>query len=427
MSLNQFDELLQWYEACKSDEITTGVMGYVNAIAFTVYQFLNKRIIAQEDDVGLLNHLSAFKDRACIWNGKHYLQPTHVSLSWTTDAPYLYKLPDNLKQFIALMKHLGIEDEFSSQTLVNTLSEMKIHFKDDVISTDCQAVVRLICPMLNCNIDSDMEVYLPDETFGLRSVKELKYNDARWCAPDAEYVYCHECVERKIAIDLGIKPVKSILLEDLEVINELGEEFGQEEKLTQRLNNILKDYPRDVTFLKELLQNADDAGAKKLFIILDKHYHSNDKVISDEWKQLQGPALLFWNDSTFTEKDLIGIQKIGLGSKRDDVDKIGQYGIGFNVVYHYTDCPSFITNDRLCVLDPHYRYIAHKRMRARRMFKDLETLWERFPDMKSPYLQQDLTEFPAEMKSGSLFRLPLRLKREDAEQSEMYQMMAFLI
>ena len=414
--INQFNELLQWYETCKSDEVSAEMMHYVNDIAITVYQFLNKRFTATKNDVDLLNHLSSFKDKACVWNGKCFLRATCVSFTWTTDGPYLYKLPDNLKQFATLMKHLGIEDKFSSKILVNAFSEMNFHHKDKSLSNDCQMVVRLICPMLDCNVDSDIEIFLPDENFVLRSIKELKYNDARWCIPDAEYMYCHECVERKTAINLGIKPVKSIMLDDLEI--DFGEEFGQEEKLTQRLNNILRDYPRDTTFLKELLQNADDAGAEKLFVILDKRYHNNEKVISEEWKQLQGPALLFWNSSTFTEEDLIGIQKIGLGNKRDDADKIGQYGIGFNVVYHYTDCPSFITNDRLCILDPHYRYIARKRMKAGRMFKDLETLWERFPDMKSSYLQHDLDEFPIEIKMGSLFRLPLRLTREDAEQSE---------
>ena len=415
-AINQFNELLQWYETCKSDEINAETMNYVNGIAITIYQFLNKRLIATKENVDILNHLSSFKDKACIWNGKCFLQATCISFSWTTDGPYLYKLPDNLQQFATLMKHFGIKDKFSSKILANALSEMKMHYKENSLSNDCQTVVRLICPLLDCNVDSNIEIFLPDEGFVLRNVKELKYNDARWCVPNTEYVYCHECVERKIAINLGIKPVKSIMLDDLEIY--LGEEFGQGEKLTQRLHNILRDYPRDITFLKELLQNADDAGAEKLFVILDKRYHNNEKVISEEWKQLQGPALLFWNSSTFTEDDLIGIQKIGLGNKRDDADKIGQYGIGFNVVYHYTDCPSFITNDRLCVLDPHYRYIARKPMKAGRMFKDLETLWERFPDMKSSYLQQDLDEFPVEIKMGSLFRLPLRLTREDAEQSE---------
>ena len=38
--------------------------------------------------------------------------------------------------------------------------------------------------------------------------------------------------------------------------------------------------------------------------------------------------------------------------------------------------------------------------------------------MKSPYLQNDLDNFPPEMKDGSLFRLPLRLTQEQAEQSK---------
>ena len=223
-----------------------------------------------------------------------------------------------------------------------------------------------------------------------------------------------------MAICLGVTPVKSMMLEDLDVTDEFSEDFGQEEKLTQRLNNILRDYPRDITFLKEFLQNADDANATKLFIILDKRFHNSEKVISEEWKQLQGPAILIWNNSIFSKEDLIGIQRIGLGSKRDDANKIGQYGIGFNVVYHFTDCPSFITNDKLCILDPHYRYTAYsKGQKPGRMYKDLKALWGRFPDMKTPYLFDDIENLPAEMKTGgSLFRLPLKLTYDMAKLSE---------
>ena len=129
---------------------------------------------------------------------------------------------------------------------------------------------------------------------------------------------------------------------------------------------------------------------------------------------------MIWNNSTFSKDDLVGIQRIGLGSKRDDADKIGQYSIGFNVVYHFTDCPSFNTDKKLCIFDPHHRYIVQdKRKRPGRMYKDLNTLWTDFPDMKSTYLQNDLDSFPAEMKMpGSLFRFPLRLTEDMAKQSE---------
>jgi sacsin len=40
------------------------------------------------------------------------------------------------------------------------------------------------------------------------------------------------------------------------------ENFGQREPLTTRLGGLLTEYPPGVSILKELLQNADDAGAR---------------------------------------------------------------------------------------------------------------------------------------------------------------------
>ena len=45
-----------------------------------------------------------------------------------------------------------------------------------------------------------------------------------------------------------------------------------------------------------IFTGCDNAGAKSLYIILDKRNHSTERVISEEWKELQGPALLFWNE-----------------------------------------------------------------------------------------------------------------------------------
>lgn len=40
------------------------------------------------------------------------------------------------------------------------------------------------------------------------------------------------------------------------------ESFEQDEPFTVRLRGILTEYPPGVSILKELIQNADDAGAK---------------------------------------------------------------------------------------------------------------------------------------------------------------------
>ena len=423
--VNQFNELLQHFQSISAatfkedlaSAITKEALEYVDNITITVYEYLSIKLKTSNTSLDL----STIKDKECIWNGLKYLMPSYVSFEWKMDGPYLYKFPDKLMEYKSLMMYLGVQDEFSSKVLVKAIHDMKVDCGDNSLPPECQDVFRLIIPKLE-NVSSEAEIFLPDENFVLRRIKELKYNDAPWVAPEQEYLYCNECVGRKTAVvHLGVEPVKSALLEGLDISDKLGQEFGQEEKLTVRLNNILRDYPRDITFLKEILQNADDAGATKLFVMLDKRYHDSEKVISEEWKQLQGPALLFWNDSIFTEEDLIGIQKIGLGNKRENPDKIGQYGIGFNVVYHYTDCPSFITNDRLCILDPHRRYVARERMKPGKMYKDLEKIWGMFPHMKSSFLQNDFDNFPVDIKHGSLFRLPLRLTEEDAERSEIVQ------
>ena len=424
-----FNELLEWFKSCSQDEISEEMLKFTNDITMNVYQYLCEKLNSMKDnstmdDNDLLQHLELLRDKECIWNGKRYLLPNHVSFNWQTNGPYLYRFPEILEKYVSLMKNLGIKEDFPCDVWVNVLCEMKRQFGDNNLPNDCGEVVRLLIPKLKyVSKDTDLEIYLPDSQFILRSIKEIKYNDTKWCPPDQEYLYCHEFVERSVAVHLGVEPVESILLKDLDITeDDEGEEFGQKEELTQRLNYILREYPRDMTFLKELLQNADDAGAKRLYIILDKRRHSDEKVISEEWKELQGPALLFWNDLSFSEEDLKGIQKIGLGSKRDDPDKIGQYGIGFNVVYHFTDCPSFVTNDRLCILDPHHYYIAqNKIMKPGRIYKDLNKMWHRFPDMRSSYLLNDLDEFPLEFRDGSLFRLPLRLTKEAAKASKIVE------
>ena len=417
---NQFDLLLQTFHNDYVIQSSDNLLKTTGYIVKQVYRYWENK----EDTI--YESVSCIKGKACIWHDKlrTFLHPSQVSFEWKTDGPFLYHLPNMIPVSLKpLMEYFGVKNNFPVDVLVNALYKMKQQYKDDTLPLDCQTVVRLILPEL-CNITScDMKIFLPDENFVLRDAETLKYNDAPWSDFNKGFIYCHACIERDTAIHLGAMPVKSFMLEDLEITDEMGEdfeEFGQEEKLTLRLNNILRDYPRDMTFLKELLQNADDAGATKLYIILDKRYHGSETVISERWKELQGPALLFWNNSTFSKEDLKGIQRLGLGSKRDDADKIGQYGIGFNVVYHYTDCPSFITDNKLCILDPHYRYVMqNKRKKPGGMYKNLNELWNRFPDMRSIYLQKEWNKFP--IVGGSLFRLPLKLTEEQASLSEIVQ------
>lgn len=50
----------------------------------------------------------------------------------------------------------------------------------------------------------------------------------------------------------------------------------------------------------------------------------------------KGPALYAYNNAAFSEDDWGGIQMAGRSVKRDDPNKVGRFGIGFNSVYHIT-------------------------------------------------------------------------------------------
>ena len=233
-----------------------------------------------------------------------------------------------------------------------------------------------------------------------------------------------------LAKKLGVRMMLNKCLSRYEVQGSMFKElpFEQHEDLTRRIGNILRDYPFDITVLKELLQNADDAKASKMYVILDKREHSSEHVLSEEWKNLHGPALLVWNDSEFSVKDLQGIQELGLGTKRSDAETIGQYGIGFNAVYHLTDCPSFVTGgDTLCILDPHCRYVPEASVKyPGRMFRDLdESFWKAFDDLESIYLRDGLSNRPDELLKGSLFRFPLRHSFEIAKQSDIVKQLCY--
>ena len=390
----------------KSRQPSPQLVKWADRICRQAYEFLDGQPLDLQELQGL----------PCVWTGKKFIEIQAVARRWKLEGPYLYPVPSSLDLRKNLAASLGIKDGFTPKDTVGVLLHMKDDFNDNPVSEACQTLLNELVPKLyNINPDEcSKSVMLPDTSYVMHKSTDLAFNDAPWCKPEENYNFVHEIIPRELALKLKVKPVRSKKLEKYVSPAELhfrGVPFGQHEELTRRIQNILREYPFDITVLKELLQNADDAKAKKMCIILDKRTHGKESVLSEEWQQLQGPALLVWNDSTFTEKDLKGIQQLGLGSKRSDAESIGQYGIGFNVVYHLTDCPSFITGgETLCIMDPHCRFVpeATSEMPGRR-FDDLDSgFWDDFPDLKSAYLRGGLKDCPEELLSGSLFRFPLR-------------------
>jgi hypothetical protein len=136
-------------------------------------------------------------------------------------------------------------------------------------------------------------------------------------------------------------------------IQNTGVACFQREPLTVRLRNLIHDYPEGVGIVKELIQNADDAGAKRIHITFDWREHSCDDLPDPQMRELMGAAMVVYNDSVFSDGDFENIQSLGESGKRETLWKTGRFGVGFNSVYHVTDYPSFISRDRIVCFDPH--------------------------------------------------------------------------
>ena len=91
----------------------------------------------------------------------------------------------------------------------------------------------------------------------------------------------------------------------------------------------------------------------EVVIMLNEQNYATENTLSDKLRNWQGPALYIYNDATFSERDFLNLSRVGQGSKLDRLETTGRFGLGFNAVYHFTDLPSFVSNQSLVFFDPH--------------------------------------------------------------------------
>src|SRR3990167_6523529 len=166
--------------------------------------------------------------------------------------------------------------------------------------------------------------------------------------------------------------------------------FFQQEQLTTRIHNILRDYPPGIGIFKEFIQNADDARAKDFAIIIDNSTGGKASLISPGLGEWQGPSIFIYNSGVFTDKDFQGITQVGQSVKYTDTSTIGKYGLGFNCSYHFTDVVSFVSNDQLIIFDPHGSSLPDRVLGLRTNFLTGTDIWSyhgmNFNLLKNSYL-----------------------------------------
>lgn len=398
--------LRQLQEVCK--ELQSIDKSMVHKIAQECYKFLNQWLIETGDSSLIVQSSQSFP---FILVGSTFVNVNQVAEKEPFEAkPYLYALPHVFSDFNRLWKSIGVAEHFTVSHFERVLKELRTkHGKKPLPKSDLSICLTILSRgIYDGNKKIKGACLVPNEKGVLQPANKMFYNDSAWIPVPPDVTLCHKKISRDMACYFGIKTTRHRTLQNhvAKDILPFSFEFGQQEKLTVRLKNIISAYPAKKDILKELLQNADDAEATEIHFVWDNREHGKDKTFGEKWHSLQGPALCVFNNSVFSDADLRGIQQLGEGGKHNTTGKIGKYGIGFNSVYHLTDCPSILTGDEtLMISDPNQNYIESHTDQAQNGigYKITDNFKNMYQDVYTTFLPDS---FP--LKDGTMFRLPLR-------------------
>ncbi|XP_056145580.1 sacsin [Lampris incognitus] len=398
--------LNQLQEACSQSQFCNKTM--LHRIADECYRFLNQWL-NNGGDARLIS-MRAHSFPFILINGK-FVHVDSVAENEEFEAkPYLNVLPTDFTAFKKLWECVGVKKCFTVSQFLTVLKKLHaLHGNNPLPDSDLKICLTILHRGYDVKEKMLSDCFIPNQHSILEPASKLYYNDSPWMPVGPGITLCHEKIPRVVACHLGIQTTRHQTLQNhlVENISPFHFEFEQREQLTTRIKNIIAAYPSKKDILKELIQNADDAEATEIHFVWDRRKHGTEKTFGKKWNQLQGPALCVYNNKVFSDVDLKGIQQLGEGGKHSIPWKTGKYGIGFNSVYHLTDCPSILTGDKLlCISDPNQKYIenASKKSQAGCGYKLSKVFKETYSDVYKSFLPDAFA-----LEEGTMFRLPLRM------------------
>ena len=412
ITLDQVVHQLTAAVSTKVDLLSASEYKELSLVCTSLYSCLQNSLARYSDEI-----IAYLQGTSFILVGRRFLSANQVAFTLPVDcSPYLFQITHELAlSFTPLLKAAGVKTKFDEQDYISSLQKIKEQAGQQPLDKQNLQVAIHIAKQLGETLGVTRTnrqllemIYVPNSKGIMHPVSELCIRDCSWL-PDEEGVnFINDNIPLLTSRKLGVKTRKQEALRP----RAYGIPFGQREKLANRLKRILTGYPCEKEILKELLQNADDAQATEVWFIKDPRHHPDERVFEDIWKPLQGPALCVYNNKPFRNEDIEGIRNLGEGSKGDDPNKTGQYGVGFNAVYHLTDVPSFMTKGKdigevLCAFDPNCRYVPGATPQEPGMrFEDIQYLRKQFPDVFPCYLENHF-----QTENGTMFRFPLRTRQ----------------
>ena len=339
------------------DYVTGGQLS-VNAMVEHIYAFLSR------------NHPQCFLQwtRPCIWNSEQcqFVEKSKVALrplEGCSLAPHRYSCQDLqcLQNHENMWHASGVKEQLTVEDAVQVVREIAGKPVQEH-ARDLEVVVNVANLLKDKKeVDYIENMYLPSKSCRLHKPEDLTYHDHYLDIPEEDQAvnFIHPRITSDVARFFGVMSL-SIRAAPSQSLGIDYECTGPHESITHRIKELVEDYGDSIDVFKELIQNADDAGATEVMFLIDWRTHNTRKLLTRDMAKWQGPALYAYNNKTFSDEDLKNIGKVAGATKKQDHTKIGRFGVGFCATYHLTDVPSFITRRWLQVFVPHLKYLGDR-------------------------------------------------------------------
>ncbi|KAF2074172.1 hypothetical protein CYY_004517 [Polysphondylium violaceum] len=373
----------------------------MDCIIEKIYTFLNSK---SDKDLEPLSEMD------WIWTGAKFVPSEVAFVKGLSIDPYIFPVPTNLVKFSFLYQNrIPDAPNFTQYSFV--LKEIYKKSKGVVLSdVDLEIAIKVteeLSKVAPPEDESFGKLYFPTTRRTLVNRKKIIFSETNDIHPSLKnFSILHRSISPNVAKHFEIKSSSDAIKRGKLIY---GSNFGQSEDIITRIRNINEEYPVE-SFLKEMVQNAEDSKSTVLEILLDKRRYKiikKDDEVPRQFLDYLEPSLVIFNDSKFTDSDIENIQILGDSFKRTDTSKVGHYGIGFNSVYNFTNVPSFVTRDSLFVFDPLRTHFSVEESPGRSyQFGIAQFLKDTFQPLNYPNFGLSLDK----EYQHTIIRLPLRKK-----------------
>eukprot|EP00753_Platysulcus_tardus_P021952 PLAT9175.3.p1 GENE.PLAT9175.3~~PLAT9175.3.p1 ORF type:complete len:2055 (-),score=888.62 PLAT9175.3:62-6163(-) len=352
------------------------------------------------------------QDGAWLWTGSCFAPASRVAFTAPAGVePHLFAVPPMLSPFSALLRALGVAEQFEAVQFVRVLKVLAGSCPPSGLPADELQLVLSLLPLLTnkgalrAGVRSK-ELLLPSSDNKLYPAAKLVYNDAPWLSHQrSRLLFTHADVPHELAALLGAGSLRQRVLSDdtgtgaLPCIS------------TAALHGLLAEDDAAELALFDVLEVAQLLNVSAIDIYLDERSHSYEKLVHPALADVQGPAVVIHLRDMLLSRDLI-LPLLGESRPAGAMSAPVRVGAGLLAAFHLTDCLQILSGDSLYLADGSGQYFGGSGDGPTSVTKQLKAddagFVERFHDQFAPFLSLPLGFTPKSLFRGAVLRLPLR-------------------